>query len=651
VGRSDTMDYEDFSIVIEPEGPEEYSALVASPVGDGRGRFRLPFSNGDLISALEGLRRTPTAGSLSRNLLLDNESSDYDEPLEPGDIGDALFQALFSGKVLALYQRSLGSLLRQASKGLRIRLHLDPGLTGLIPVCNLPWEFLCQDKENFLSLDQARSIVRYLRVDQPTELVPLERPLRVLVAMSSPEGLEELDLRTERQLIQSALANVDDVEIEFLERADVASLVRLMEAKPYHVLHYMGHGDYAPESGEGALLFESPSGRPHPVTGEVFATLCQASNRPAVIVLNACDTARSAPATALDPFAGVAVALVKSGFLAVVAMQFPITDSAALAFCGGLYRRLAVGDSLESAVSEGRRSIFASDPESKEWATPVLFMRSSDSYVFDLSRVPISEKRAARRLLDSFSEAQLKATLRSMEGRDEVEAFSLEQDSAARVKHWVDTAASIGGEEWNRLCSALLSARSPFAPFDGTLASWTSSAEGIWQVDDPDLVGLGEDDALFAEPLELAHGSLLLWQGLAFRDGSISGKAWLPLLQFSGASGLVLAENGRSSLLGLLHGRASGEIFLELWRREGARLLEIASLPVDQALDGYYDLSLQLMEREARLRSGETILVAGLGLDLPRGFSGLIKCAQPLVRYNGLVIDVSRPRGRTGGSK
>ena len=642
------MDYEDFSIVIEPDSTGGYSALVlASPAGDGRGQFRPPFGNRELISVLQGLMRALPAGSRNRNLHLEDDSN-YDIA-EPGDVGDALFHSLFSGEVLALYQRSLGSLLKQSEKGLRIRLHLDPALTGLIPICNLPWEFLRQDGRKFLSLDRAYSIVRYLRVDQPAVLVPLERPLRVLVAMSSPEGLEALDLRSERQMIQKALADIEDVEIDFLEKANVVSLTRLLEGKLYHVLHYMGHGDYDPASGEGVLLFEGPAGEPYPVTGQDLATLCQHSRRPAVVVLNACDTARSASAAALDPFAGVAVALVKTGFLAVVAMQFPITDSAALAFCGGLYRRLAVGDSLESAVSEGRHSIFVSDQVSKEWGTPVLFMRSAGSKIFDISRVPISEKEKAKRFLDSFSEAQLKVVLRSMEGRAEV-ALVLDQDLSSRVRHWVDAAARIGGDEWNRLCSALLSARSPFAPFDGTLADWKGSAERIWQVDYPDLVGLGEDDALFAEPLEFANGSLLLWQGLAFRDGSISARSWLPFLHFGGASGLVLSENGRSSLLGLLHGQVSGGLFLELWRREGARLLEIASSPVPQARDGYYDLSLQLTGREARLCSGETILVAGLGFDLPEGFAGLIKCAQPLVRYSSLVIDVSPPTGRTGGS-
>ena len=78
----------------------------------------------------------------------------------------------------------------------------------------------------------------------------------------------------------------------------------------------------------------------------------------------------------VEPFSGVATALVRAGVPAVLAMQFPISDQAAIAFSREFYRRLASGDALETAVTEGRLLISRRDPESLEWATPVLYLRA-----------------------------------------------------------------------------------------------------------------------------------------------------------------------------------------------------------------------------------------------------------------------------------
>jgi hypothetical protein len=101
-------------------------------------------------------------------------------------------------------------------------------------------------------------------------------------------------------------------------------------------------------------------------------------------VLNACEGARTA---ADDPFAGVATSLVQQEIPAVVAMQFEITDRAAIVFSRELYGALADGYAIDSAVAEARKAIFADDND-VEWGTPVLFMRSSDGRLFELGDGP-----------------------------------------------------------------------------------------------------------------------------------------------------------------------------------------------------------------------------------------------------------------------
>ena len=66
---------------------------------------------------------------------------------------------------------------------------------------------------------------------------------------------------------------------------------------------------------------------------------------------------------------------------AVVAMRHKITDPAAIAFSGTLYRRLAAGDPIDAAVTEGRIALNGSSGSS-EWATPMLFMRLPDGHLF-----------------------------------------------------------------------------------------------------------------------------------------------------------------------------------------------------------------------------------------------------------------------------
>jgi hypothetical protein len=100
------------------------------------------------------------------------------------------------------------------------------------------------------------------------------------------------------------------------------------------------------------------------------------------VVLNACEGARSSSS---DPFSGVAQSLIRGGVPAVIAMQFEITDTAAITFCQGLYSAIADGYPIDAALGESRKAIFASG-NVVEWATPVLHMRSPDGHLFKLTK-------------------------------------------------------------------------------------------------------------------------------------------------------------------------------------------------------------------------------------------------------------------------
>ncbi|HEX6867154.1 MAG TPA: ABC transporter substrate-binding protein, partial [Candidatus Limnocylindrales bacterium] len=69
---------------------------------------------------------------------------------------------------------------------------------------------------------------------------------------------------------------------------------------------------------------------------------------------------------------------------AVIAMQFEITDRAAIIFAGEFYAVLAEGQPVDAAVTQARLLVFADDND-VEWGTPVLFLRVQDGVLFDVA--------------------------------------------------------------------------------------------------------------------------------------------------------------------------------------------------------------------------------------------------------------------------
>jgi hypothetical protein len=69
----------------------------------------------------------------------------------------------------------------------------------------------------------------------------------------------------------------------------------------------------------------------------------------------------------LDPYAGTAANLVELGIPAIVAMQFEISDEAAIAFSAAMYTALMSGHTVDLAVTLARQAILTTSRI--EWAT------------------------------------------------------------------------------------------------------------------------------------------------------------------------------------------------------------------------------------------------------------------------------------------
>ncbi len=370
------MRYDDFSLLLEPPRDGIYPVIVHSPAGEGRGSFQIP---------LPGEGRRPVDNSPGTESTRDTGSS-APARLDPTETGARLFQALFSGQVRDLFERSLGHVEKDPEAGLRIILGFDPDQPEAGRLAALPWELLYRrDQRQFLNFSRKSPIVRFLNVPRP--LPPrLEPPVRILVAIASPAGHPSLDTERELRRIEDALGPVANAKKSVLLNATPEALrARLLE-ETFHVLHFIGHGTFDAASGQGSLLFEDGAGREQRITGPVMADLVRDFTSLRLVFLNACRTAELSEA--VDPFAGLAAALVMAGVPAVLGMQIPISDAAAIAFSGAFYQRLAAGDPIDTATVEGRMAVHLKDTDSQEWATPVLFLRSQDGHLFDPPSAP-----------------------------------------------------------------------------------------------------------------------------------------------------------------------------------------------------------------------------------------------------------------------
>lgn len=375
--------YIDFDLQIERVGaarqpvqdPSYRAQVINSPGGQATQLFKLPFQPVELKTYLQRFGRT-------REIIRQNDSPEPEQVVSAKTFGGRLFTAVFDNDVRDCLRGSLDEASRQGAR-LRIRLRLN----GVPELANLPWEYLYNGSVNrFLALSDRTPVVRYLDLPERIRPLTVAPPLRALVMISSPADLQPLDVEQEWAKLKQALNDLEQRQLLTLERLDAASLPALqrqLQRNDYHILHFIGHGSFDAATQDGALALEGADGRAQQISGQYLGTLLYDHDPLRLVVLNACEGARTANT---DPFAGMAQSLVQQGMPAVVAMQFAITDDAAITFAQGFYSAIANNYPVDAAVSQARKSMFVQGNE-LEWATPVLFLRAPDGVLFTVQGV------------------------------------------------------------------------------------------------------------------------------------------------------------------------------------------------------------------------------------------------------------------------
>jgi CHAT domain len=357
-------DYRDFEIHISsPLADGAYLIAVRTePDLRANGTFVPPYSQAEVDQALAWMEQGLFDAEYVRQF------------------GGKLFRALFVGDLKKVYDAA-----RSSKTQLRFRLIADAPL-----LMRIPWELLYNpDAEEFLAV--AGPLVRGVSLTEPANPLEITPPLRMLVIDALPKGVQRLASQAEASGIRAALADLirsGQVEVETLSHATLARLqnalreaIALARPRPFHLLHFIGHGQHDPVSGQTALLFENDAGEIDEVDAATLTTLLKPYELK-LVFLNAC---QSIQASALDLVLGFAPALLKSGMPAVIGMQVTVLDDVAQQFARDFYAALADNRPVDLALTDARQLARGTHQRRKaDMGIPVCYLRTPNGQIFQL---------------------------------------------------------------------------------------------------------------------------------------------------------------------------------------------------------------------------------------------------------------------------
>jgi hypothetical protein len=294
--------------------------------------------------------------------------------------------------------------IRSAGPGTGVRLRLvtgDPRLAGL------PWEYTYlsllgrEDPADFLVLHPTVSLVRHEQLPLPPGDLHAAEPtdLRLLAVTANAPGYPQLDLGREREALETALARLppDLPQLTYQPVLDnpVTATLQAALADGADLFHFAGHG--AVRGGTGYLALPPADEVAGELGADRLGKLLQAAGV-RLAVLGACDSGRRGR----SQWAGVVPGLIAGAAIpAVVAMQYPVRNSAAITFAGAFYTAVAAGQSVDEAIYGGRLALLDPDDLSASWGIPVLYLRSPDGVLFPrLAERPSATAEKLRAIVD-----------------------------------------------------------------------------------------------------------------------------------------------------------------------------------------------------------------------------------------------------------
>ncbi|MEZ4726427.1 MAG: SUMF1/EgtB/PvdO family nonheme iron enzyme [Caldilineaceae bacterium] len=376
------LTYLDFIVEVSAFTEQNYSIVVHSDAGDARQVASFPLSAKALANDLQTLEKALTRSTQATHAGLTSQEQAENQALQ--SFGRTLFDFLLPSEVRTLYYQCLSEAVHH-DRGVRLKLSLqDPILAAL------PWEFLYDTRRrDFVCLDPHTPLVRYTELPQTTPPLAVEPPLQILGVIADPTDMPvRLDVAEEQRRINNAVRALEEqqlVKLTWLEGQTWRDLQRIMRAgdADWHIFHFIGHGGFDEQRNEGFIILADEQQLSHRLyASQLTRLLARQRNSLRLVLLNACEGARTGQQ---DLLSSTAATLVNSGVPAVLAMQYGITDSAAVEFANTFYESLADNLPVDAAVAEARNAINFRNARSLEWGVPVLHMRAPDGRLFSLA--------------------------------------------------------------------------------------------------------------------------------------------------------------------------------------------------------------------------------------------------------------------------
>jgi hypothetical protein len=203
----------------------------------------------------------------------------------------------------------------------------------------------------------------------------LDRELNVLLIVNPTEDLAGAEAEGRR--IKEIFDNQPNVHVDELWRnqATFSAIRAAFRSGKYDVVHYAGHAFFDPlnRARSGIVCH----GR-QVLSGADLAGL---ERLPALMFFSACEAARvrsarvrqrgEGTAMRLETNVGFAEALLRAGVGNYIGTYWPVGDESAKAFGEIFYQQLIRGESLGTAMSEGRKKLF--DDKYEDWADYILY--------------------------------------------------------------------------------------------------------------------------------------------------------------------------------------------------------------------------------------------------------------------------------------
>ena len=265
----------------------------------------------------------------------------------------------------------------------------------------LPWELLNTGDAYLFQGARPTCVRRRLPNRRSLPVSVVATPIRVLLITARPED-ENCIYRDHRAsaspLVRATEELGDLLELQLLHPPTYSALeAELAHAqqsgKPYHVVHFDGHGVYSRRLGLGGLCFEDPrdiskltSRRHDKVFTDRLGPLLSDYRIPLMIF------ATTQAAVVGNEHNLVPSEILERGVASVISMNYSILEETAGRFVSSFYGALADGKRTGEAMLQCQRALF-SDPSRRhllgegdlylfDWFVPVLFQEKDDGQLF-----------------------------------------------------------------------------------------------------------------------------------------------------------------------------------------------------------------------------------------------------------------------------